>query len=231
MRFTSPPPRLVGRDVARDRHRDDHRRASRERPRHVRPHRLARRLAAAQEVVVLVVEVGPRVRGVLLPVVGGPAVAAEPPEPLAARAAAPVVDVRAVDVGRDRHAARLRVDRETDRPGRPGDGRGEAWGAPGSGRRCPLRLRTRTMRGPRTPSSEIRGTAIPGTVARAEPLGGCLPGPREPRIRAPFSRRRSEALFLGGSMRRVVRATISRSCRRPRSRGSCRTTSRPGAPA
>ena len=138
---------LVGRHVPGDGHGHQHRRTGREGARDVGADRLARSAAAAQEGVVLVLEVGAGVRGVRLPVVGGPAVAAQPAEPEAARAPAPVGLVGPVDERRDRRAPRRRVDRETDRAGRPRQraGRGRS------------RRRDRVGRGSAPASADRRG--------------------------------------------------------------------------
>ena len=146
--------RLVGGHVPGHGDGDDHRGPGRQRSRHVRAHRLAGHVAAAQEVVVLVAVVGAGVRGVRLPVVGGPAVAAQPPEPQASRPARPVGLVHAVDVGRDGVPRGGRVDGEADAPGR---GAGAA-----SARRT-------ASSGPPTHSRRKPPTGAPGGEGRARP--------------------------------------------------------------
>ena len=173
---------LVGGDVAGHGHGDDHRGARGQCSRHVGPHGLARDVAPAEVVVVLVAVVGAGVRGVRLPVVGRPAVAAQPPEPQAPGTAGPVRLVHPVDVGRDRVSRGRRVDREPDAPGRPrASASGRRTGSWGRRSRRPRRPATaapgRTEGGRESMDS---GSSTPTLAARRAARAGRVGRPAWP---------------------------------------------------
>ena len=119
--------RLVGRDVAGDRDAHHDRGSGGMGRGHVRADGLSGHAAAAQEAVVLMLEVGAGIRGVRLPVVGRPAVPAEPRQAQPAGAAGPVRVVPPVDEGGDGLAWPGRVDREADGPPATSAAARERW--------------------------------------------------------------------------------------------------------